>query len=117
MAFATFNPPIDPSSGGVGRRVDYNVLAAEFGDGYSQPVGNGVNYRRRKLSLSWDTLTDEWADEITGFLMPITKTTPFYYTPPRETTPTKWVCEEWTDDTDSGHRKVTATFVESFLLD
>lgn len=117
MAFETFTPPIDPSPG-IGRRVKYNVFEAEFGDGYSQTVGNGINFRRRQMTLAWDVLTDDQADEIAEFFFPRAKTTPFYWQPPRESEPVKWICDEWTDDvTQDGLRKITATFIQSFLND
>ena len=117
MPLLSFIPPLDPSPS-TGRKTAFKILAAEFGDGYSQPTPDGINHRRRSLSLSWDVLTDDQADEIAGFLDARGGTEPFYYTPPRENMPTKWICEEFTDDVqDGGYRKIAATFKQSFTLD
>jgi phage-related protein len=116
MPLTTFVPPIDPSPS-TSRKIAFKILQAEFGDGYSQPTPDGINHRRRSLGLSWDVLDDDQADEISEFLTERGGTEPFYYTPPRESAPTKWVCEEFTDDVqDGGFRKITATFKQSFTL-
>ena len=114
MALPTFEPPIDPSPG-TGRKTKYNLLKAEFGEGYTQTTRAGLNHRRRELALSWEALTDEQAWEIAAFLDERGGDLPFYYTPPRETVPVKWTCDEWGDDVNqNGTRKITATFVQSF---
>ena len=116
MALQTFNPSIMPSPG-TSRRWKLKLLEAEFGDGYSQPVPDGLNHMRRTLDLRWGVLLDEQADEIVNFFLAHEGTTPFYYTPPRETVPVKWTCREWTDDVDeAGFRKVTAQLVQDFSL-
>jgi phage-related protein len=114
---ASFIPPIEASPGTT-RKVEFNILEAEFGDGYSQPTENGLNSAKRSLSLVWDVLTDDQADDITAFFLDRKGVTPFYFTPPRENYPVKWTCRDYTNDTGSdGLRKVTATFVQSFTLD
>jgi phage-related protein len=117
MALDTFIPPIDPSPS-TGRKVEFKILEADFGDGYSQPTRQGFNHRRRTLTIGWDGLIDDHADEITFFLFEKGGTEAFYYQPPRENTPVKWTCKEYTDDVQSNSlRKVSATFVQSFTLE
>jgi phage-related protein len=117
MALTTFEPPIDPSPA-TGRKIDYKILAADFGEGYSQPTRDGYNHRKRKLTLTWDVLTDEQADDIGSFLDERGGDQAFYYTPPRETTPVKWTCSDWSDDVQSsGLRKINATFEQSHTLE
>jgi phage-related protein len=116
MALLSFYPPIDPSPS-TGRKVEFKILEADFGEGYSQPTRDGVNHRRRTLTLTWDALTDEQAEEISGFLFDRGGDETFYYTPPRETKPVKWTCKDYSDDVQSGgYRKISATFVQSFTL-
>ncbi|QIG69085.1 minor tail protein M [Rhizobium phage RHph_N1_15] len=113
MALPTFNPPIAPSPG-IGRKVKYNILEAEFGEGYSQPTRAGINHRRRELTLAWEVLTDSQAWAISDFLDERGGDLSFYYTPPRESAPVKWSCREWDDTVNTdGTRKITATFVQS----
>lgn len=116
MPTATFNPSIEPSPG-ISRKTEFKILKAEFGDGYSQPTRDGKNHARRRVSLSWDVLTDDQADEINGFLFEKGGDTPFFYTLPRETVAIKWTCENFEDSVNSdGTRKITAEFVQSFTL-
>ncbi len=114
MTIPTFAPSIEPSPS-TGRKTNYKLLKSEFGDGYTQTTRDGINHRRRQLTLSWNTLLDAQAWEIADFLEERGGDLDFYYTPPRETVPVKWTCEEW-DDTvnDDGTRKITATFNQSF---
>ncbi|MCS3740224.1 phage tail protein [Rhizobium sp. BK661] len=109
----TFYPPIDPSPS-TGRKVEFKLLKAEFGDGYTGIARQGINHRRRKLTLNWDVLTDEQADEITGFLNERGGDETFHYTPPREDMPVKWTCETYDDNVVDGVRRISAEFIQSF---
>ncbi|TDW20400.1 phage-related protein [Rhizobium azibense] len=114
MALPTFAPPVEPSPG-IGRKTKYNLLKAEFGEGYTQTARASINHRRRELSLAWEVLTDDQAWVISDFLEERGGDLSFYYVPPRESLPVKWTCEEWDDTVNSdGTRKISATFVQSF---
>ncbi len=114
MALPIFDPPLEPSPG-TGRKTNYRLLKAEFGEGYTQTARAGINHRRRELTLSWATLTDDQAWDIACFLDGRGGDQSFLYTPPRESVPVKWTCEEWADTVnDNGTRRITATFVQSF---
>jgi phage-related protein len=114
MTVPTFTPPLDPTPG-LGRKTAYKLLKAEFGEGYTQTTRDGINHRRRSLTLSWDVLTDDQAWEISDFLDDRGGDLDFFYTPPRESVPVKWTCEEWDDTVNSDStRKITATFNQSF---
>ncbi len=114
MAIPTFDPPIDPTPG-LSRKTNYKLLKAEFGDGYTQTTRDGINHRRRQITLAWEALTDCQAWEISDFLEERGGDLDFYYTPPRESVPVKWKCEEWEDTVNAdGTRKISATFQQSF---
>ena len=114
MALPTFNPPIQPSPG-IGRKTKYNILEAEFGEGYSQPTRASVSHRRREMTVAWETLTDEQAWAISDFLDEQGGDRPFYYQAPRESVKVKWTCADFDDTVNTnGTRKITATFVQSF---
>lgn len=114
MTLPVFAPPIAPSPG-TGRKMNFNILEAEFGEGYSQPTRAGINHRRRELSLNWETLTDVQAFAIADFLDERGGDRSFFYTPPRETKPVKWTCREYDDTVNTnGTRKISAKFVQSF---
>ena len=42
MALDTFSPPIEPTVSST-KEISYNVLRADFGDGYSQRAADGLN--------------------------------------------------------------------------
>ena len=116
MTLATFTPPRAPAAG-TKDSPKVNLLRADFGDGYTQASANGINSVRRVLSLTWELLTPTQASTITSFFVTQGGYTPFYYTPSNESTALKWTCETWDDERgQSGLRKVTATFVQSFSL-
>jgi phage-related protein len=115
--FPTFTPPIPPSPGTRQER-DIKLYVAEFGDGYEQVVPNGLNHMRRKLSLSWDSLTPTDSNTIDSFLKTQKGYLPFYYTPSDELTAIAWTCKEWSfQRNQSGFRSLTAQFIESFTPD
>jgi phage-related protein len=117
MALATFDPPLMPSPG-TARRWKPNTLKAEFGDGYNQSQPNGLNHLRRTVDLRWNVLTDDQAENIVEFFVAHGASRPFLYQVPRDASPVKWTCEDWTDDVDdAGFRKVAATLIQSFTLE
>ncbi|WP_246733473.1 phage tail protein [Methylobacterium sp. BTF04] len=93
------------------------ILKAEFGDGYSQSAGDGMNHIRKVFDLKWDPLTDGQAATIEVFLERHGSTKPFLYQHPRASTPIKVTSEEWerTDNAASlcGFR---AVLLQSFVL-
>lgn len=118
MPIPTFTPPIEPSPG-TGRKTTFSMFAADFGDGYSQPTPNGLNYRQRELSLSWDALTDAQADTIAEFFDSVGGGhKPFWFIAPREVSATKWTCKDGCEDSlEAGYRKITLKLKQSFSLE
>lgn len=116
MAYTTFTPPVAPSPG-TSDTIKIKKLEAEFGDGYSQAIPDGLNNLRREISLDWDLLTPTQSSQIITFFRARKGCEPFYWTPSDETTPLKWVCDEWTERRiDGGMRSISAKFKQSFLL-
>ncbi|MGV1754827.1 phage tail protein [Agrobacterium sp. CG674] len=113
MALPTFEPPIGPSPG-TGHKPTVNLWEAEFGDGYSQSTPKGINHIKKSVSLTWDVLTTEQMEEITGFFERMMGNKPFYYKAFGNTSAVKWTCKEWEFDTDEGLWSVKATFIQSF---
>jgi phage-related protein len=116
MAHTTFHPPVPPSPGTSDKAV-IKKLVAEFGDGYSQAVPDGINSLRREISLDWNLLTPEQAGEIIMFFRARGGCEPFFWTPSDETTALKWICDDWKEKRgEGGFRSISATFKQSFLL-
>jgi phage-related protein len=112
----TFYPPVAPSPGTT-QKPELAILRADFGDGYSLAVPNGLNHIRKTLSLKWDVLTANQVKSITDFLEARGGVEPFYYTPPRTTTSIKWTCDDWNETMNAaGVSSFTATFKQNFSV-
>lgn len=114
MTIPTFNPPVGASPG-TKNKPEIKILEAEFGDGYTQATGDGLNHIRKVVSLQWDVLTETQADTIEAFFTDQKGYLPFLYTLRGQSTPTKWTCKEW-DRTWGSPNTVTATLRQSFSL-
>ena len=115
MAIQTFSPPVDPTPGTThGRKL--NILEADFGDGYSQPTPNGLNYIRREVALQWDGLSLAQKQAIDSFMFDRGGTEPFLYTVFGETVERKWTCKDWSAVAEAGRWRMAATLVQSFAL-
>jgi phage-related protein len=68
-----------------GSTVDYEprVRRTSFGDGYSQRTGDGLNVLSRKLSASFQVLSDSEANTLLGFFEGRKGYLPFMWTFPR----------------------------------
>ncbi len=116
MPYTTFIPPVPPSPG-TSDTPKIRKLEAEFGDGYSQAVPDGINHIRREMTLDWDLLTPTQSNEIIDFFRARGGCEPFFWTPSDELTPLKWICAEWSDKRgEGGMRSVSAKFMQSFLI-
>lgn len=113
MAIETFKPPYAPTS--TSEKPELKLLEAEFGDGYTQTAGDGMNHIRKVASLSWDVLTADQAREIEAFLERHGGSAPFLYALDEGETPLKWTCKEWSRKRDTPNT-MEATFRQSFLL-
>lgn len=114
MSHPVFRPPVTPSPG-MKNTPEVRIRKAEFGDGYTAAMPDGLNTVRASYSLSWDVLFPDEADAIVAFLEAQKGTTPFFYTVPNTSRQVQFTCETWTDQTNAaGYRAITATFRENF---
>ena len=116
MTLQTFNPPLQPSVGSS-KKPEFNILEAEFGNGYTAPAPAGINHVRRVLELNWEVLTADQAYQINTFLTYHGGTKPFLYLAPGEASLLKFTCNDWTENhLKVGLRSLTAKFRQSFNL-
>lgn len=111
-----FTPNPLPSPGTT---IDYKprIRVAEFGEGYSQPVADGINHISPKLALNWEALTPSQADTITNFFIERGGVKSFWFRPTNGSL-SKWRCEEWSDKiADDGVRQISAQLVRSNTLE
>lgn len=112
----TFMPPFAPSFG-LSRQVTPRVLTAQFGDGYRQEAGDGLNAIPRSASLQWNTLSASEADDIENFFVTQKGYVAFLWTDPREASPRLWKCPTWSRVSPNGRLdSISATFEQVFDL-
>ena len=107
---STFTYPIS-----YGASVDKTpkVKRAQFGDGYQQRVGDGINTTARSWSLSFIGSKSD-IDAVDLFLQNEGGVNAFNWTPPTGAAG-KWLCGEWSNSiTDFDHYSLVATFYEVF---
>lgn len=82
-------------SNGASRETEFKVRKAQFGDGYSQRVGDGINTQGDKFPLTF-TNKPEVIDDIVAFLETRKGSASFTFRPPRATADIKVLCGKWT---------------------
>lgn len=109
---ATF-PPIQPTYGTVKNSAPA-VRAIQFGSGYQQRATFGINQNPKVYSLTFE-VSETDADTIEAFLDARGSVQSFTFTPPGESSSSKFICREWSKMIPYLNRAtVTATFVQVF---
>jgi phage-related protein len=89
MPLDLFVPVHQPSPQGTGRKIKRRVNKAQFGDGYSQRSGDGLNASPRVYTAAWAAIKADEAEAYEAFF-DAHKSTPFRWTPPLESAERKW---------------------------
>lgn len=77
----TFTPPVEPSYGSP-KTVEFSFKEAQFGDGYRQRAGDGINTESQNWDLRWNNISNADADTIETFLKARAGTEAFEWTTP-----------------------------------
>lgn len=94
--------------------VKLRTRAAQFGDGYRQVVGDGINVKTQSWPFSWIG-TDAQMLALTNFLDAHGGSKSFYFTPPGSAVPVYFTCDSYTPvPYGGGVTMVSATFVQAF---
>ncbi|QEX18484.1 hypothetical protein FRZ44_37910 [Hypericibacter terrae] len=119
MARPTFSPPKAEDRPSA-KSVEPRRIVNEFGDGYTQRSGDGLNTMPQMRDVSWSALTSDQADEIEAFFEARTGTDDaFDWTPSGEGSARVFIVMKWARSgrQDSGrHEGVQASFKEVFDL-
>ena len=109
---ATF-PSITPTYGT--RKTNSPIVkTTQFGDGYQQRDQFGLNQIPKVFSLTFN-VSETDADTIETFLDARGGTESFDFTPPGETSSSKFICRSWTKSMPYNNRAtINATFEEVF---
>ena len=109
-----FVPPVPPSVS-TRKATTARVLKAQFGNGYAQRSGDGLNSVARKATLQWDALTVVQLAQIEAFLVERAGYQAFWFTAPDETVARMWTCETWnTNGIDFDLVALSAELEETF---
>lgn len=109
---ATF-PSITPTYGQVKRSAP-RVRAIQFGSGYQQRAQFGIQQNPKVYNLTFE-VSETDADTIEAFLDARGAVENFSFTPPGESSSSKFICREWSKSIPYLNRAtVTATFEQVF---
>jgi len=114
MATPTFVPPYEPDTQSASPNQP-RINEANFGDGYSQRTRDGLNARQDKPTWHWSALSVAEYEAMDAFFGALGGADPFWWTPPDEAMPKKFVCKKWDKGFPAGGRRsLTATFEQVF---
>ncbi|MGI0119683.1 phage tail protein [Zooshikella sp. RANM57] len=110
--------PDIPVSYGSSASTEFRVLEANFGDGYTQRAADGINNIRDTWSVTWENRDTADIFTLVKFLKARGGFQAFYWTPPGEVEPRKWICKAFDGPTPAGPDTYTleASFKEVFEL-
>ena len=93
MALPVFSPPVAPQVGSSGG-VQFRTRVLQFGDGYSQHTGDGINAVLKPVTLVWSSIDPTDADTIVAFMEARGGIEAFDYTPPLESAARAFRCRQ-----------------------
>ena len=106
--------PSAPNPGyGINKSSSPKVKQVQFGDGYSMRTVFGLNQNLKSYSPAWRNISETDADTISDFLDARGGQESFDWTPPGESSASKFICQSWSK-TIPYHNRATiqATFDE-----
>ena len=108
---ATF-PSITPSYG-TRKASSPQVRQVQFGDGYSMRAVFGLNQNLKIYNPSWKNISETDADTISDFLDARAGQESFDWTPPGESSSSKFICQSWSKSISYKNRAtIQASFQE-----
>ncbi len=111
--FPTFPPP----SYGSSTDKQFRILENNFGDGYTQRAGDGLNNGKSTWSLTWENADASVVETFKAFLDARKGYESFTWTPPNEIVALKWICRTYSaTPVATGISNFTATFEQVFDL-
>ena len=91
---ASFPTTVAPDFG-VRKISKPNIRIAQFGDGYQQRSTFGINQNLKVYNLTFTNITETESDEIEDFLDARAGVESFTFTPPNESSSSKFICKDW----------------------
>lgn len=116
MPLNTFTPATAPDIGLSGSSK-FRILESNFGDGYKQRAGDGINTEEDKVNLSWNNLEVSEINDMITFIKGQAGYIAFNYTLPGDASATKFICKEYSRVWQNGNLKgLTAVFERVYDL-
>lgn len=111
MPLNTFSPASAPDVG-LNASTKHRILESNFGDGYKQRAGDGINTKEKKYNLTWNNMKNDDVNAIITFLDAQAGYIAFNYTLPGTVSAQKFICKEYGETwINSGSEKgCSATF-------
>ena len=108
---ATF-PSITPSYG-IRKASAPTVRQVQFGDGYLMRTVFGLNQNLKAYSPTWKNISETDADTISTFLDARGGQESFDWTPPGESSSSKFICQSWSKTIPYNDlATISASFIE-----
>lgn len=104
----TFTFPVQTKPRG---EVTFRRRVVQFGDGYSQKVGDGLNTKVQNWTLVFDGSFAE-AEQVTDFLDRHKGTLPFLWTPPGKASPRAFTCARYSETPHIGAQKIITIYLD-----
>lgn len=98
----TFNPPVAPSIPSS-RNRKMRTAESNFGDGYTQRSGDGLNTNLETWRAEWSALTPEQAEEIEAFFEAHKGYVAFFWQAPYSPVALRYRCKEWSRGFPTGN--------------
>jgi phage-related protein len=113
MTTPTFPTSIQPTYNTV-KSSQPRVNVAQFGSGYAQRAIFGINNNPKQYQLTFN-VSETDADTIETFLDARAGQEKFTFTPPNESSSSKFICPQWSKTVTFANRaEISVTFIEVF---
>lgn len=101
---------------GLNRRSAPKITRTQFEDGFEQRIKFGLHTDPKEWSLKWTTKDETDADAIEAFFAArVSDSASFDWTPPNESSASKWIVTEWNRTQDYATvSTITAVFNQVF---
>jgi len=92
---ASTTPSAPNPSYGINKSSSPNVKQVQLGDGYLMRTVFGLNQNLKSYSPTWNNISETDADTISDFLDARAGNESFDWTPPGESSSSKFICQAW----------------------
>ena len=96
--------------------MTYGVIRNDFGDGYSQRAGDGINVNRERYQATW-RMDSSAIDNIVAIFTSAAGVDSISAKIHPDGSTAKWSCDSWTRTHFIGYDELTATLRQEFDLD